>query len=441
EPQVVVDAGSKPRGDLFPLPGVPTDTSTKIVGREADVEASASKQSTDDEKPPIVDAAPAPVISVVRPAKELNVKKPVDSGKHVNTNVADRVVDRNASDDFEVPQDVLVTPGQPPRRLPVTSSNRIDLVAKTCEQHIRYGRDLAGRGATQSARQEYIEVLNRISQALDYDFTEPHHSKALAAGLTALHESRTFHSNANRLSTEIDVPTLVAIHRTPALKEQASIGSISPVMAQQRYLEYAKQQLVLASGGQPVASKALYSIARLESVDICEMPMSMPNAGPRAIALHQAALMVDARNYPAANELGVLFARYGQIETAKSALTMATRHSTEPEAWYNLAKVLEMEGSTQRAAQARNNYQRMRAEKQQASTTTGEASVRWVAPAAFSSSADPAGVGLYERSVDNEASPAAAQDRGDSKSTKSSDGQAGSSPFQGFSRFFNRQEK
>ena len=37
EPQVVVDAGSKPRGDLFPLPGVPTDTSTKIVGREADV--------------------------------------------------------------------------------------------------------------------------------------------------------------------------------------------------------------------------------------------------------------------------------------------------------------------------------------------------------------------------------------------------------------------
>ncbi len=282
--------------------------------------------------------------------------------------------------------------------------------------------------------------MNRISQALDHDFAEPRHSEALTAGLTALREARDFHSNGNRLSTDIDVATLAAIHRTPALKEGPSIDSMTPAMAQQRYLEFAKQQLVAACGEQPVASKALYWLARLESVDIDQASLSQPNSGPRAIALHQAALMVDARNYPAANELGVLFVRYGQIETAKSALTLATRYTREPEAWYNLAKVLEMEGSTQHAAQARRKYERMRTEKLQSIATTDETAVRWVSPAAFRSSADPAGIGLHERSVDNDSS-AAALEQGKDLTAKPSGKRSDNSPFQGISRFFNGKDE
>ena len=286
-----------------------------------------------------------------------------------------------------------------PRRLPAISSKRLNLVARICEQHIQYGMDLASRGAAESARQEFIDVLNRISQTLDYGVSDDRHSQALTAGLTALREAEDFQSGAERLATDIDLVRVVATHQTEVLKNDPILAQLTPMMALRKYLEYGKRQLTSAAGNQPVASKALYCLARLEATESKDNPMAQPISGPRAIALHQTAVIVDSRNHLAANELGVLFARYGQLQSARHVLRHATTISSEPETWYNLAKVYEMEGAPQQAAHALNKYEQLRKGSEQASKKRPEQVVNWVSPEAFRNSRDPAGLGFHERSA------------------------------------------
>ena len=97
----------------------------------------------------------------------------------------------------------------------------------------------------------------------------------------------------------MDLQHLVATHQTTALKDTDVIQRLTPMMATQKYLEYAKERLVFASGQQQVASGALCGLARLETLQPQGRPLDKPIRGPRAIALHQAALMVDKGNYVA----------------------------------------------------------------------------------------------------------------------------------------------
>ena len=100
----------------------------------------------------------------------------------------------------------------------------------------------------------------------------------------------------------------------------------------------------------------------------------------------------------AANELGVLFARYGQLKKARSVLQYATKISTEPEPWYNLAKVYQREGQPREAQRAMNQYHRLKAAAEQANNKRPEQQVTWVSPDHVRNTSDPAGLGLHERS-------------------------------------------
>ncbi|MDH3718122.1 MAG: hypothetical protein OES79_08370 [Planctomycetota bacterium] len=227
-------------------------------------------------------------------------------------------------------------------------------------------------------------MLNRVSQALDHTTGNHQYSQALKAGLTALREAEDFQTGDRRLSTEVDLQHLVATHQTTALKDSGAVQQLTPVMAMQKYLEFAKERLVFASGRQPVASGALYGLARLETLQPQGRPLDRPIRGPRAIALHQAALMVDKGNYAAANELGVLLARYGQLDSAGDILSHAAKVSSVPETWHNLARVYELKGAGQEAAHARAMYHRLRADTRKADVSKNESrQVYWVAPETF----------------------------------------------------------
>jgi tetratricopeptide (TPR) repeat protein len=278
---------------------------------------------------------------------------------------------------------------KPSRSLPAISRQRFELVARISNEHIRYGIDLAARGATRSARQEFLDVLNRVSQALDHTSGNHQYSQALNAGLKALHEAEDFQTGHSRLSTDVDLKILVATHQTQAFKNIAEFQHLTPVMAMQSYLEYAKEQLVFASGQQQVASRALYGLARLETLQPQGRPLDKPIRGPRAIALHQAALLVDKGNHAAANELGVLLARYGQLDGAGDILSHAAKLSPKPETWHNLARVYELKGNVQKAAHARTVYQRLLADARNSPGNTNEGrQVYWVAQDAFRSRVD-----------------------------------------------------
>jgi tetratricopeptide (TPR) repeat protein len=111
---------------------------------------------------------------------------------------------------------------------------------------------------------------------------------------------------------------------------------------------------------------------------------------PKAIALQQAAVLVDPKNYMAANELGVLLARYGAWEDARLLFQHSLAISPRPETWRNLATACEKLGAKQEADRAHRQHERLaRAAREDApgAPTAGPGGavsmVYWVDPVAF----------------------------------------------------------
>ncbi len=119
------------------------------------------------------------------------------------------------------------------------------------------------------------------------------------------------------------------------------------------YLSYAQEQLAAAGEDQPVASLSLHGLGK-----ICTVPPEMHGppeqiAEAKAVVYHQAALMVEPKNFMAANELGVLLAHFGRLPEARSALEHAIAVSGGPTEWQNLAAVCDRMNDPAKAAEAR----------------------------------------------------------------------------------------
>ena len=217
---------------------------------------------------------------------------------------------------------------------------------------VREGFTLAKRGMNYSARSNFIQVLRIISQALDARAATNDHSQALAAGLRALEEVDDFMPRGTRLEADLDLDSLISAHRTPALKEVDG-ERVTPLSAQQSYYTFAQEQLALAAGHEPAGSMALYGLAKIERALAQQDAYQRRTAGPKAMSMHQAALLVHKQNYLAANELGVLLAEYGQYERARRELALSVRLAPQPANWRNLAAVHHMLGQDSLAARAR----------------------------------------------------------------------------------------
>src|SRR5207245_2382677 len=106
---------------------------------------------------------------------------------------------------------------------------------------------------------------------------------------------------------------------------------------------------------------------------------------PQSIVFHQAALATDGGNWLAANELGVLYARYGQLVEARQLLVHSVTTHPHVEGWHNLAVVHRRLGETDLAqrAEAERQFLVQRPEKSAESSTD---TVRWVDPKTFAAS-------------------------------------------------------
>jgi tetratricopeptide (TPR) repeat protein len=276
-----------------------------------------------------------------------------------------------------------VAPAAPPRH------REMALINERAAVSVRAGYELAHRGALYSAQSEFTAALRIIAQALDAQTAETRHVQALVAGLTALEESNDFLAPARSATATIDVAAIVAKHRTPVLKGAAK-EDLTPIVALQRYYTFAQEQLAAAVEHEAAASQALYGLGKLQTTMQASRD-SVVGDGPKAIALHQAALIVDERNFMAANELGVLLARCGRYDDARAALAHSAAISPQPVVWRNLAAVHDQLGEASLAAQARaaaENTSRTAA----ASPTAAQAlqqPVVWLDPAAFAPSAQP----------------------------------------------------
>ncbi len=248
---------------------------------------------------------------------------------------------------------------------------------------VRHGGLLADRGAYYSARAEFIQALRSITQALDAQSGTQEHSQALANGLHALSEADDFSPRGSQLEADMDLGSIIASHGTPVLKD-ANLSTVTPLAALQQYYGYAQQQLTFACGHDPAGSSALFGLGKLTTMMAARTPEERRLHGPKAVALHQAALQVDARNHLAASELGVLLATFGQYEDAKRVLQHAVEFAPQAENWHNLAVVHERLGEPDMAKRARIELQL--AKTAQASGKTpklGGPQVEWVDAATF----------------------------------------------------------
>jgi polysaccharide export outer membrane protein len=200
------------------------------------------------------------------------------------------------------------------------------------------GVALAAKGATYSARVKFLTALQLIADALDARHNTQYHSRALMAGVIALREADDFGHSGSASEGTADPTSLAASHVTPVLKEGRA-QSATRLQALQLYYSYATTQFTAAAGGIPEASNAIYYLGRLQPFLGGSIDRNPPLAQPKALALEQAALAIDPRNYRAANELGVLLARCGQLEPARKALLYSASIERRPEIFQNLAYV------------------------------------------------------------------------------------------------------
>jgi tetratricopeptide (TPR) repeat protein len=279
-----------------------------------------------------------------------------------------------------------------PGATPPMRSTELMAVSRMADEHTRRAFNLAGRGAMYSARDEFIEALQMMAHAIDADRRTHEHSQALADGLTAIRESDDFDSRGGRMQDNIDVIDIAKAHATPVLKGLEP-RSVSRMAAMQQYYTYAQRRFAFAVAPEPSGSVALYGLGKLHTVLAQTPSQGIVSAEPKAIVFHQAALLVDGRNYMAANDLGVLLARYGRYEQAKAALIHSLSVSPQPAGWHNLTVVHQQLGEVKLAQLAAAESQAAKARAKQVAAANGQSmtdttTVVWLDPVTFGRSSE-----------------------------------------------------
>lgn len=301
--------------------------------------------------------------------------------------------------------DASLAPNAPPQTLPVRSPE-MDRVARVAIEKTRGGFLLARRGALFAARSDFIGALRLLAQAQDAQHQSKRHSQALADGLRALEESDDLVPRGSQLEANLNLAAIVRSHRTPVLVG-VDVEEMPSVEALQRYYTYAQERLAEATGGEPAGSMALHGLGKVYAIMARENQTGFVMADSKAMVFHQAALLVDSRNYLAANDLGVLLCRIGRYDEARDSLLQSLAVWPQPRTWGNLAVVHRNLGEHDLAQQAQ---RRSLAMLQQAQGTSDAAAVagskynvRWVDPSELAGK--PKGTGRQSREANRRGAP------------------------------------
>ena len=350
---------------------LPERTAPPVVEREP-VAAAARVPGPDVKQAPVVAAAP-PLAPAPTPA-------PGSLATGAHPPALARGTDQAAAPAAAAPRPA---PQLPLANIPPMRPPYLAIVGERAQEHIKYGFSLAERGAIYSAETEFNEALLLVAQALDAAERTHVHSEAISAGLRAFREADDF---VPRDATQPDIARFVAAHQTPVLK-RVETRNMPLLVAMQEYYSYAQYQLSLAGGHEPAAAAALYGLARLQSALGTGNDTKKMMCGPKAIGLHQAALAIDPRNFSAANELGVLLARYGQWPEAQAAFLQSVCTGAQPISFKNLAISYEHLGDMASAQKARAHFEQARREKEANIAGGGDRpTVRMVDPDTFARS-------------------------------------------------------
>jgi hypothetical protein len=270
-------------------------------------------------------------------------------------------------------------------------SAEMDAVIRRANAANRHAFELAEHGAIYSARAEFVTALQIIADGLDARQDNNEHERMLNAGLKALSELDDFSGRHVNNEGSLPIAQIVARHETPVLKDMPQ-AQLTTRMAINDYLTYAEQQLAASQADIPAGSAALYGLGKIYTVPPSEHGPTDATHGAKAVAIHEAALAIDGRNYRAANELGVLLVRLGRLPEARAALMQSLAISPQPATWRNLAVVHRAMRENQLAEHASKEGQLLADRERQMgiSTDAYSSQVRWVDSETFARSTETA---------------------------------------------------
>ena len=207
----------------------------------------------------------------------------------------------------------------------------------------------------------------------------------LAAGFTALDEADDFVAHGFGVSGESQVLEIARAHQTPVVKDDPQTAWTAQA-ALGRYLTYAQEQLAGAVAGIAPGSAALLGLGKVYSAPEEAHGPKDATGGAKAVVFYQAALMVDRRNYLAANELGVALVRFGRLPKARTAFLHSLSITSQPVVWRNLAAVHQSLGERDLAARARQEAVVAASRLGRGAAGLTPYDVQWVDPTTFARS-------------------------------------------------------
>lgn len=267
-----------------------------------------------------------------------------------------------------------------PAATPPMRIDELVAVVRQSDTQTAHGFQLGSRGAIYSARAEFVAALRTIADALDSASGGNSRQRMLASGLQALEEADDFAPQSSGLLGDDDLARVVASHQTPVLKNTKFEG-MSSSEAMSRYLTFAQEQLSGCTAGVPAGSAALFGLGKIYCAPASMHGPADHTHGAKSVVLYQAALMVDGRNYRAANELGVLLAKFGRLPEAKTALFHSIQVSPQATTWQNLAAVHAALGEQDLANRA--HHEALIAAAREKRSLSQSIAVEWLNPAAF----------------------------------------------------------
>jgi tetratricopeptide (TPR) repeat protein len=276
-----------------------------------------------------------------------------------------------------------------PQPLPPVADNlprseQLESLAREADKQIRHGFELANRGAYFAAQAEFVAALRLVAQALDAEHRTSEHSQALSNALLAIREAQDFLPHGAKTEADLDLPTLVAGHRTPALKSVPA-ADLRAFTALRTYFTYAQEQLSVAAGHEVAGSMALYALGKLHTSCARLNVPEMVACQPKAKVFYQAALLTVPDNFMALNDLGVLLAQDGNYREARVMLERSVALQRNSAVLANLALVyrqLTQQDAADRAHRDMEMARRLEQQRRQ-SVYGGGGLVTWLDPGTF----------------------------------------------------------
>ena len=241
---------------------------------------------------------------------------------------------------------------RPLRALPASDQINVGVrksqLAESVVSQLRIAHWARERGASQSARESARETLRLIALLRDSETRSDQHTRRLNDAFTAIREAGDFAGRYGPVGSDA-IGRLIEVHQTPVLKRTATSG-LTPPRVIEAYLGFARQRLVDAAQGGPLAAEAVLILADLQSDSLSLQHATQTDeasrlyAGELGLMYRRAAVEIAPDNPQTTAQLGRTLLKRSMPVAARDMLLDSVRQKPTRQNTENLMKAASLAG-------------------------------------------------------------------------------------------------